>query len=365
MRGQGRLFRRAHSASWWVAYYHQGREIRKSAHTSSEREARAFLREQLRTAGTPAFVSPAAERLRFEDLCELLRADYRRKGNRSRLESKLTRLTEVFAGDRALAITAARIDCYADQRVADGARPATVNRELAALRRAFRIALRKQLLPTMPVVTLLPEDNVREGFVDPPEFAALLTALRELDAPDVADVTEFAYLTCLRRCNALGALWTWFKLEIAPTGAVLSGSVCLPGAVTKNKKPLALPLTGALLALIERRWALRVAGCPLVFHRAGRRIVRFDGVWNAACAAVGLPRMLFHDLRRSAARNYRRAGVDVDVIQRIGGWKTASMFKRYNVVDERDLRDAGERLHAFLETETSAAPTILPLRRRA
>ena len=49
------------------------------------------------------------------------------------------------------------------------------------------------------------------------------------------------------------------------------------------------------------------------------------------------------------------------MIQRIGGWKTASMFKRYNIVDERDLADAGERLSGFLTGAASAALTIVPL----
>lgn len=87
---------------------------------------------------------------------------------------------------------------------------------------------------------------------------------------------------------------------------------------------------------------------------------RFDAVWNAGCEAVGLPGLLFHDLRRSGARNYRKASVDEDVIQRIGGWKTASMFKRYNVVDERDLADAGARLSVFLAKASSATPTVMP-----
>jgi len=46
---------------------------------------------------------------------------------------------------------------------------------------------------------------------------------------------------------------------------------------------------------------------------------------------------------------------------RIGGWKTPSMFRRYNVVDERDLTEAAERLSGFLTDATRAAPTILPL----
>ena len=49
---------------------------------------------------------------------------------------------------------------------------------------------------------------------------------------------------------------------------------------------------------------------------------------------------------------------------RIGGWKTPSMFRRCNlvdVVDERDLTEAAERLSGFLTDATRAAPTILPL----
>ena len=207
---------------------------------------------------------------------------------------------------------------------------------------------------------LLAEDNVREGFIDPPEFARLLEELRAREASEIADAAEFAYLTCLRRGNALGAQWTWFTLRIED-GPVTGGSVRLPGAVTKNKKPLPLVLTGQLLDLVARRWRLRVAECPYVFHRSGRAIRDFRATWGAACEAVGLPGLLFHDLRRSGARNYRRAQVTEDVIMRIGGWKTPSMFRRYNVVDERDLTEAGERLSAFLTGAASAPTTIVSL----
>ena len=135
----------------------------------------------------------------------------------------------------------------------------------------------------------------------------------------------------------------------------------LPGAVTKNKRPLPLALTGQLLELVARRWRLRVSECPYVFHRDGRAIRDFRATWAAACEAVGLPGLLFHDLRRSGARNYRRAGVTEDLIQRIGGWKTKSMFARYNVVDERDLTEAAERLSAFLVGAASAPLRIVPL----
>ena len=67
----------------------------------------------------------------------------------------------------------------------------------------FGLAVKADLLTSRPVITLLREDNVREGFCDPPEFRQLLAQLRARDAA-VGDLVEFGYLTCLRRGNALG-----------------------------------------------------------------------------------------------------------------------------------------------------------------
>ena len=220
----------------------------------------------------------------------------------------------------------------------------------------FRLAVARRQLPSAPVVTLLREDNTREGFVEPADFDALLAALREREESDVADAAEFAYLTLARRGNVFGALWSWFTLE-TQHGAVTGGALRIPGVAMKNGRPLAVPLSGPLFEVIRRRWTIRVAACPYVFHRGGRPIISFAAVWKAATAAVGLSGVLFHDLRRSGARNLRRAGVAEDVIMRLGGWRTRSMFSRYAIVDEQDLADAGEAYARFL-TQATAAPRL-------
>jgi integrase len=135
-----------------------------------------------------------------------------------------------------------------------------------------------------------------------------------------------------------------------------------------------LPLTGRLLEIIEQRKPERRLDCPYVFHLKGNRIQEFRKSWRTACVATGIGRLekladgkkkkyvgtIVHDLRRCAARNLARAGVHEDVAMEITGHKTRSMYRRYRIVDERDLREATERLQSHLESQDGAK--VIPLR---
>ena len=79
-----------------------------------------------------------------------------------------------------------------------------------------------------------------------------------------------------------------------------------------------------------------------MFHRDGQPI-SYDSLehkWARARKRAGLKNRIMHDLRRTAARDFRRAGVSEGEIMKLCGWKTRAMFDRYNIIDEADLASA-------------------------
>ena len=175
---------------------------------------------------------------------------------------------------------------------------------------------------------------------------------------DLQDVARFAYRSGWRKGEVLTLEWGDVSAD--------RRRVTLRREHSKNREPRVLPLTGALAELIEARWRAREVPGPSgttliarhVFHHAGQPITDLRKAWRTACKAAGRPGVLFHDLRRSAVRNFDRAGVSQAVAMRLSGHKTVSVYKRYRIIDERDLQEALERTEAAVEQRRQIVATL-------
>jgi integrase len=268
-------------------------------------------------------------------------------------------LLPFFGGRRLVGITAADVTAFIVHRqqqgiVRRGVRVADVsnaeiNRELAALKRTFSLAIQGGRIASKPRIALLRESDPRSGFFEPEQLEAVL---RHLPA-EIRPAIEFAAITGWRVHDEVLSL-EWRQIDFA------EGEVRLDPGTTKNRTGRVFPFTTDLRRLLEAQHAkhltLKKAGtiAPWVFWRlqmtstgtVAGPIASFRKAWHVACEQAGCPGRIPHDLRRTAVRNLVRAGVPQTIAMKLTGHKTDSVFRRYDIVSPDDLRVAGDRLDA-------------------
>jgi len=352
----GNLYRRG--KVFWIKYYRNGKPYRESSHSNKEADAKKLLRKREGEIAHGKIPGIYFDRVRFDELAEDFLADYRINQKKSivRAEISVAHLKEAFEGIRVSDVTTPKIRAYIEKRLSAEAAHATINRELAALKRIFNLGA-KQTPPKVdkvPYIPMLIENNTRIGFFEHGDFIAVRNAL-----PDyLKGFVTFAYKVGWRLSEISNLTWSQVDLNL--------GVVRLEVGETKNRDGRTVYLDEELKKVfIQQAERRRQSGniTPYVFtnQAADNRVKNIKRSWANACIEAGyfrvdedgnkIPTKLFHDFRRTAIRNMVRAGIPERVAMMIAGHKTRNVFDRYNIVSDTDLRIAATKQEQYLKSQ--------------
>jgi integrase len=366
---------------WYARLKWEGRDIRVSSKSPRKSDATELLK-QLRKQVRDGTYRPGASRITLADLKAAVVADYKANGQTSvaTVEWNFKNLERLLGAETPAAKIGPKIPGYIAKRLAErrpssrkvngvvdktpteGAKPisaATVNRELAALRRGFNLMVKAGQLATMPTIELLKESGPRKGFPEPEEIEKIIGKL----PPRLKGAVRFLSITGWRVNEALNLTWRDADLRAGTlrleADATKGGEIrTYPYAVHPELKALILSQrAGADAIEAERRNRGDITPVEAVFYQEdGSPNAVYQYAWGRACEAAGYPGRLVHDLRRYAARALVRSGVSETIAMELLGHATPSIFRRYNVTDDRDRRQAVQSLaHATTSTKAKEA----------
>ena len=353
---------------WWVKYSRNGKAYYESSHAKVKQAAKALLARREGEIAQGKIPGVVFDKVKFDDLAEDFLRDYR-INNKSLARAKLSvrHLRESFEAFPIPMITSDRIQAYVEKRLEAGAANATINRELAALKRMLHMGARQTppKVDRVPYINMLAENNVRQGFFEHGQFLALRTHLPEY----LTGLVTFGYKVGWRISEIANLTWSQVDRQ--------QGIVRLEVGTGKTKEGRLVHLDDELQGIFADQWKRRKRSGVLTPHvfpnsTGTGKISDFRAAWSRACREAGLGygfRLgkryvkkwqgklphgpIFHDFRRSAVRNMVRAGIPERVAMMISGHKTRSVFERYNVVSDTDLKQAAERQAAYLEAQNS------------
>jgi hypothetical protein len=166
IRGLGTPYLRKGSTVWWVMYYVRGKRHRESSGSRNRTDALALLKKRIADAANGRPVGAQVEKTTLADLRTMLIDNYKANNRRStrRAGEAFDHLLAYFSknakhdGSDALAIdiTSDRVTAYIAHRQqqpvykARTTASATINNELAMLRRAFNLARKAKRVISVP-----------------------------------------------------------------------------------------------------------------------------------------------------------------------------------------------------------------------
>ena len=189
---------------YWLKYYRHGKPYRESSKSDKITRAQKLLKKREGEIAEGKLPGIYFDKVTFNQLAEDFLTDYRInvKDTLSKAERSVKYLKEFFGGMKATEVTTDKVKSYIEERMEAGMSNASINRELAALKRMFHLGAEctPPKVNLIPYIPMLKESNVRKGFFEYEEYLVLKDTLPDYLKP----IVTFAYHSGWRKAEILG-----------------------------------------------------------------------------------------------------------------------------------------------------------------
>jgi integrase len=255
------------------------------------------------------------------------------------------------------AIDEATIDDYKQRRVRQASRygrplaPASVNRELATLRRLLRLAQEWKVLDRVPRIRLLRGERNREFVLS----HRLEPKYLESAPQPLRDVAVLIVETGIRPGEAVNLQWPDVYLQ--PAVRAKFGYIAIRTGKSKNAKRN-ISLTERAAETLKNRKAVARSGWVFPGDPPDSAILgtSLDHQHDAVRTALELPQdFVIHSLRHTMLTRLGEAGADAFTIMRIAGHSSVTVSQRYVHPTPEGMERAFERLENLNATKFEQA----------
>lgn len=343
---RGVFERPAGSGVWWACYFDENGKRHREKVGSKALAAKVYQKRKTEIQERRFF----PERIRRRDalLADVIDDYLARNRDKLRWFDHYERYGRTwktaFPGRTLASIIPGDVERYVAERRRAVA-PATVNRELAFLRRVYNVAIEDRKAETNPVraKTFFKENNQRVRFLDVAEEQRLREAIGEAHWPLVA----VAIHTGLRRSEQFHLRWE--NVDFA------TGILTVPR--TKHGGSRRVPMNDTVRGILRARPG-RLKSVYVFPSATGETAVDACNfvrrVFVPALDTARIQGFRWHDLRHTFASRLVMAGVDLRTVQELMGHKTMAMTLRYSHLSPAHQLDAVQRLNVNPTATTTA-----------
>jgi integrase len=338
------IYKRGDSPYWWVSYVDEnGKRIRKSTGTASQKEAKALLAKWRIEAHRIKRWGDCPIRTFDELMLRYIKATEKIKRDPTRDRCSLKHLYPVFSGQDLNRFTQVDVRRYVSARKEAGAAASTINKEVGLLSAAMNYA-RREWGWQLPNITSGCRQKEPEGIVrwiTREEADALVKAAsRDSRADHLADFIVLALHTGCRMGELLHLEWSRVDLH--------KKMFLLEAIHTKTAKRRSVPLNLSAYAAILGRARFRAEHCPntpwVFCHPDGKRLQSLKGAFATACKRAQIKHFRIHDLRHTCAAWLVTAGVPLAEVRDLLGHKSVQQTERYAHLAPENVRSAVSKL---------------------